>query len=494
MVLRVTPTYAFLAGRIPADVWQAVVDELSYTRQEYGFIPEHRRKGWTSHKVSLVGQGDGYAYFPAGLLPRVMRFLGQAQVEPFIEEPAFLPAVTTTLADGTTLYQDQIDAATVALARRRGLQALATNFGKTELLASLLLTLHPRRALVLVNQAGLARDTRQRLADLLREPVTLVGAGSRPHVWHRVTVATIQALHRKRTSAALANLLAGIEVLLVDEAHTISPHSWYPILALCSHAWFRLGLSGTIRESPYQIVLEAFLGPLMHEVTDATLIQEGRSAATTVLMPRIGNLLEEIPDYARLYKVGVTGAAGRNQVLAHFAAVAAQLGLPTLVSFYLHEHGEVLERLCREHYLGPVYRLDGRTPHLQAEPIKAKVAAGEPGIYVLGVSYNKGVNLPGARVLVNAAAWRSPLTTSQRSGRVIRRKPDNWAVVVDPYDLGNSTLKNQSTDRRRVYEKKGFAVEVDSVETLLGRLAQLAATSGGGARPGPATMTGMTGG
>jgi superfamily II DNA or RNA helicase len=494
MVLRVTPTYVFLEGRVPIDTWQAVLDELSYTQQEYGYV-KGRGKIWQSHRISLVGQQagtattPGLAYFPAGLLPRVQHLLARASVIHF-EEPAELPALVTRLHNGITLYEDQQVAAQAGLSKRRGLQALATNFGKTELMASWLLTLRPRRALVVVNQAGLARETAFRLEAALGERVTLCGAGSRPRQWERVTVATIQALYVKRAVPALLDQLSQIEVLLVDEVHTVSPPSWYPILERCTGAWFRLGFSGTVREARHQITLEAFFGPLIHEVTDVQLIQQGRSAATTVLMPRVGNLLEEIKDYDLLYHRGVSGAGARNQVLARFAATAAHLNLPTLVSFYLHEHGEVLERLCREDYLGPVYRLDGRTPLLQAEQVKAKAAAGEPGIYVLGISYNKGVNLPGARVLINAAAWRSPLTTSQRSGRVVRRKPDNWAVVVDPFDLGNTTLKNQAGERQRTYEKKGFQVEVDTTETLLSRLAALAAAgaSGGG------VMTGMTGG
>lgn len=476
MVLRVTPTYAFLEGRVPVETWQALLDELSYTKQVYGYV-KGRGKIWQSHRISLLGQANGVAYFPAGLLPRVERVLDRAAVVRFTE-PAALPPLVTQLASGVELYPDQQEAAQVALERRRGLQALATNFGKTELIAALLATLRPRRALVLINAKTLALDTKRRLETALGERVGLWGAGVRPnlmHTWPRVMVATVQALSYRLGSQGLAHELAQMELLIVDEVHTISPPSWFPLLELCTGAWFRLGLSGTVREASHQVVLEAFFGPLMHEVTDAQLIQQGRSAATTVLMPRIGNLLEEVKDYDVIYRRGVTGAVARNQLLARFAAVAAKLNLPTLVSFYLHAHGEVLERLCRDDYLGPVHRLDGRSSLGQVEQVKAKAAAGEPGIYLLGIGYNKGVDLPGARVLVNAAAWRSPLTTSQRSGRVVRRKPANWAVVVDPFDLGNVTLKHQAQERQRTYEKKGFQVEVDAPEALLARLTELAA-------------------
>jgi superfamily II DNA or RNA helicase len=477
MRLHITPTYTFLSGRVPADVWQQITETLRYTEQEYVFIPSHGKQ-WQSRQVSLVGQTADYAYFPSGLLPRVAgllaRYVGVGELTG-IDEPAELPHLVPVLPNGTALYEDQLLAGQAALTKRRGLMALATNFGKTELMAALLETLAPRRALVLVNQRVLVLDTAKRLDEALRGQVSLVGAGRKARVWNRVTVATIQALYHARNTPELHRLLAGIEVLLVDEVHTVSPKSWFPILERCTNAWFRLGLSGTIREATHQLPLEAFFGPIFHEITDAELIQQGRSATTTVLMPRCGNTLEESNDYDVTYQRGIIAAPGRNQLLARFAATAAKLDLATIVSFYRHEHGEVLERYCREDYLGPVHRVDGRTPLTQAERVKTDVAAGVPGIYLLGVSYNKGVNLPGARVMINAAAWRSPLTTSQRSGRVIRRKPDNWAVVVDPYDLGNTTLKNQSADRRQTYERKGFQVEVDAADALLGRLAALAA-------------------
>jgi len=474
-----TPTYALVSGRLPLHVGQALEAALQYSRSVYGYIPAERRRGWRTVVHSLLFKTpEGALVFPAGLLHRVASHLTAAVVtiEP-LAEPASLPPMVRNFANGESLYPDQVAAVEITLSRRRGLLALATNFGKTEVVASVLATLPHCAGLVIVDQRSLVGQLTTHLEQLLGEPVSALGAG---RVRGRVVVSTIQTLHARRLRPAMMDYLAGVELLLVDEAHRISPPSWYPTLEACTGAWLRIGLSGTLAEVSALPVVEAFFGPILHTVQDAALISAGRSAATTVLMPWVGHLIQDERDYEAKYTRGVVSNYPRNQLLATFAAQAAMAGLPTVISFYRLDHGDVLERLCRERYLGPVARLDGSSQPHEVAAVTARAARGDPGIYVVGVGYNQGHDLPGIRVLINAAAWKSPLATSQRAGRVLRRKGvgGNWAVIVDPYDLGNATLKRHAQARGRTYRRKGLAVEEGAPEALLDRLRVLGSPMG----------------
>lgn len=479
MVLRVTPTYCTLEGRIPLSTWNTCIAALQYSRQVYGYV-RGRGKIWQSVPVQLHAQVPHGLAFPSGLLHRIRPLLPpDTPVIPFTE-PATLPPVVTQLRDGHVLYPDQVTAVQVGLQQRRGLLALATNFGKTDLLASLLATVRDAPALVLLNQKGLVVQTAGALAAKTGETINVWGGGRRSRTNARITVATIQTLHLKRHDPAVQQWLGQIQLLLVDEGDVISPPSWFPTLGLCTGAWLRLAMSGTMREVKHPLAVEAFFGPVLHEVADPELVDAGRSAQTTVLMPLVGQQVQDGTDYGGeqgVYERGIIRHLARNQLLADFAALAAKLALPTLVSFYRLEHGEFLERLCRERYLGPVVRLDGRSADYEVAHVQKTAGAGEPGIYLTGVGYNRGLDMPGLRVLVNAAAWKSPQATSQRSGRVIRRKATggNWALIVDPFDLGNSTLKRHAQARERVYRRKGFHVLRGRPEDLQATLRDLAA-------------------
>lgn len=477
MQLRVTPIWTCLEGRISLGLYAAITAALQYTRQDYGWV-RGRGRQWTSTVVPLWHQdGNSALTFPTGLLPRVRAFVPHV---PLHQAPDRAPSPVTgwaQLADGTALYPDQIQATHIALAQRCGLLALATNFGKTEVLAAVLTAYPGRQALVVVHKRVLATQTAARLHTLLGEPVAVLGGGPRrTPQGARVTVATIQTLHLRRERPAMQAWLAGVEVLLADEVHAVSPTSWFPTLVACTGAWVRLGLSGTVREIKHPLVTEAFFGPVLHEVTDATLIHQGRSATTTVLMPWVGHAIPDGTAYERVYDQGVVQALPRNALLAAFAVTAARQAWPVVMYFYRLEHGALLERLCRAQYAGTVGRLDGGSSDPQIRRIAEQARTGHPGIYLLGVGFNEGIDWPGVRVLINAAGWRSPLATSQKGGRVLRRKPlgGNWAVIVDPYDLGNRTLKNHSRARATLYRHKGFEVLQGSPESLQERLGAFA--------------------
>ena len=79
-------------------------------------------------------------------------------------------------------------------------------------------------------------------------------------------------------------------MLLVDEVHTVTRATWFPIFAACP-APIRLGVSGTIRESKKKLILEAHFGPILHEVREREMSDAGRSAKPCILMPRVGGVV-----------------------------------------------------------------------------------------------------------------------------------------------------------------------------------------------------------
>lgn len=234
-LIAVSPTFASLTGRIPVQAVGALTHALSYTQEE---VYLKRKKGakprreYETRRIPLiVRHGDGYA-FPSGLVPRALDALRKIGLDSEVREdrslsPSYRFDPNSPLPDGTSLYADQI-AAVSALLGRSGIAALAPNFGKTEVMAALLHAYKDAAGLILDSSRARVEQTAQRLSNRLGESVRVFG-GANDYRRSRITVSTIQTLSRSLDSRAVAPLLQA-PLLLVDEAHAVSPRQWFPTL------------------------------------------------------------------------------------------------------------------------------------------------------------------------------------------------------------------------------------------------------------------------
>ena len=485
MTLVVTPTFAYLTGEVPAEALDGLRATLRYKRKEFrreirrGQAP---RLQADTHWYSLLHESPGQVAFPAGLVPRALAVLGQHGVTPDVthEVPAvrWEPWDWRTLPDGTVLYDDQYAAHAAAVQHQRGLLALATNFGKTTLGAAVFRTFRPERGLFLTDARALLQQNADELSERLREPVGVLGGGRVPR-GERVIVAMVQTLHRALTAtngthgaastAAIAReRLEVTKVLVVDEVHTVASANMGMAVLGRMPAPVRIGMSGTVYEAENLIVEEAHLGPVLLAVDNPQLMAQGRSARAAVFMPLVGSLVADSRDYEAIYTAGVVNNTQRNAVLTDVTWRLVQRGLRAVVLFYRLEHGRDLARQLEA--LGArAALLDGGTPPRAIEQAKADLTARRLDVILASTIWTKGVNLPGFEVLVNAAAWKSPLATKQKLGRGLRKKleGENRVIVLDPWDLGNRTLKEHSLSRESTYRRSGCTVHRGELTALL---------------------------
>ena len=470
MQLRITPTFTEISGRVSLAAMQTLHETLRYRPPDYFHDPRfkwHRWDGWESI------WSPKHLRFPAGLTERVVDALHEAGiVVEVIEDESLRPLVTpqTTLPDGTTLFPDQAEALHAALAQQRGLMELATNFGKTELIAALCATYATVPILVITPQRTLVAQTVKRLRTLVREAIAIFQGGRGPT---RVVVATIQGLASayRRDPDATRAYLQRFHVLLADEAHTITVVQWFGILGACP-APVRLGMSGSLEEARVPMLSEAYFGPVFHQVLETQLIDTGRSARAQVVMPYVASAIPESTDFDSQYVPKIVRNAGRNATLVEMLARGLALGWPGLGLFFRHEHGDTLQALLATRGITAGLAHGGVHP-VHAERAVRDFAEGRSHILLAGHAYAAGIDLPRARLLVNAGAWKSPMVTRQKTGRILRRKleGENTAVVADPYDLGNTILKRHSENRRKLFAKRlGVEPHVGPLDEIWGRI------------------------
>lgn len=459
--LRQDCTTAEIQGRISADQFEGLRRTLTFWVPGFRFTPAYRRGLWDGRKCLVARDGT----FPVGLVERVRSLFPNIEIRD--ERPA-LPwpsTVEVPSLHGAIPHPDQRLAILEFLRVGRGLLSMPTGAGKTLVAGAVLAALRPHRGLMLVNRKGLMAQTAARLRGYLSEPVGQLGGGIKD-TKSRVTVATVQTLayHLERYVRSFLPSQAGV---IVDEAHlTCTGEAGFRVLGAI-HAPVRLGLSATVQEASKRLVVEAYLGPVIHTQSLEESVATGRIARPRVTMFRLGGLVFG-GDHNHEYTVGVVTNAERNNLLADATAIGVQHDLPVLVLVSRIEHGRLLRAACRERHGLDVPFLHGQTPIERIEEVKHDIEAGSLKAFIASTIFDVGQDVPSVRVIVIAGAMRSPWQLIQRIGRGMRRKTtgENVVDIFDVFDMSCDMLKHQAEDRQRTYKRRCIPI------TMISDLAQ----------------------
>lgn len=448
---------ARLEGRVPVQVLEAVDRALTYQEAGAYFSPAYKLGHWDGKRRLFDSKRQE---FPAGLEERVLAVLEKLapDFDVIDERPIVVGGnVDGVELNGVSLYPQQREALQAFFdAGARGCMELPTNFGKTEVAAALL-KMTPGPALVLIDSKSLVAQTAHRLKQRLGERVGIFGGGEK-NTSHRITVATIQAVWH-HFAKLRKSFLPGIQTLIVDEAHKVSPKMWFNVLGEVG-ASVRLGLSATIREASRRMVVESYLGPIVHSASVQSMIEDGRSAKPSIYMVRVGGLVRATDPQA-VYEEGVVRNEQRNRIVCEAAIRSVIDGQAPLILVVRIEHGEAIRDMLEARGLYLPF-LHGQTDMDTIQ--RSKLAFGKsavPGI-IASTIFDMGQDMPGINVLILAGGQRSPLRTIQRVGRSLRKKltGENTVKILDLYDMTCRMLQSQSDERLRTYKKKYGNVKI----------------------------------
>jgi superfamily II DNA or RNA helicase len=344
---------------------------------------------------------------------------------------------------------------------------LATNAGKTEVIAALTKVLREHKALVIVHKKTLLHQTVNRVAtrlDIVPETIGIIGDG-RFDPKH-ITVATVQSIMRKGKNYERAKkFLKSVGVLFVDEGHHTKAATWYNLTKLC-RAQYRYLLSGTPFGSTAQLLVEAACGPVIMRVSNDDLIKWGHSARPTITMveidePKIDN---EFDTWGEVYKQGIVLNTFRNDIITTKAAEFAEQGKPVLILVKQLWHGDNLLAMTRAKGVEARF-VHGQMPSYLVESDKSAFEAGQYPVIIASPVFEEGVDVPAVKALIIADGGKSFRSALQKIGRALRKKlGENVVEVVDFADLTHKWLSNHSLERMAIYEEEGFEVTEEALD------------------------------
>lgn len=413
----------------------------------YYFMPTFRAGVWDGY-ISLM---TSYSTFPTGLLPIVTKALVAKDYTVDVIHKTCAKQVCQVNADdldGITLRAYQVEAANTMLKAKRGVAKMATNSGKTEVMAAMIKALNVP-TILLVHRKELLYQTAERLTARGVKNVGIVGDGE----WHPdiVTVAMIQTLQNKLKKLDMSKN----KLLFIDECHHLSSDQAMDVF---NHipGCYRYGLSGT--PIKYDLLADmkllAATGDIIYELENEYLIKHEYSAKPYIEL-KVIELDDDIiwkMDYTDAVDQLIVHNFNRNKAVFEYAVKATGT---VLVIVDRIEHGKLLNKMIP----GSVFVYGSDTTERRREILDRMRSTS--GVYIASPIFDEGIDVPSVDTLVYAAGGRSNVKLLQRIGRGMRKKEgDNTLHILDFIDDTNKHLLEHSNDRLDSYIREGFITKV----------------------------------
>lgn len=485
-----------------------VTDTLSYDVEGAEFTAGFKMGSWNGKK-SFLKWVNGSPVFQAGFVKMVQRALNENGIVSSVHD---MRAVVDIKRDdiklqGIELRDYQIDAIAALEREGRGILQCATGAGKTEI-AIAATQRFGVKTLFLTHKLDLVRQTRKRYKKRLGRDVGMISEGE----WlpSEITVATVQTIMshwrvkwhatgkdkkgkplnrvvfgatekeamksamkngfrevvsliiERDDRAKVENFLAGVEFLVVDEAHRSSANSFFKIIGSCTNAFWRASLTATPlmkgnREDDLKLI--ACSGDVIYRITNSDLIKLGVLAEPHFQFHEVPSFTVDgkIPSrrikYPTVYKHGVVENQIRNMMVVEDTQMLIEEGRPTVVLVKEIKHGDKLLKLMREKGMRVEWVAGKDSADVREEVLK-KLSSGEIDAIIASTILDEGLDNDSIAAIVLAGGGKSKISLFQRVGRSVRAKKGemlerigNTAKIIDYIDTGDERLKQHSAER-----------------------------------------------
>ncbi len=355
---------------------------------------------------------------------------------------------------------------------KSGVVALPTGAGKT-ILAMLCMADAGRPTLIMVPTIDLMHQWHGVVTKYFDAPVGMLGGGN--HQIENITIATYDsaAMHAERLGPKFG-------LLIFDECHHL-PGPIYSMIALCSIAPFRLGLSATVeRVDGKENLIYDLIGPkvfegVIQELEEKTLapydsiqIEVDMTEAEWTAWTAARGIYK---DFLKRYRINFSTGRGWQDFLL---AVARQKDGPAAMDAYRAQKKlaqsssakiEAIWDIVRTHLgervivftddndtaykIGREFFVPVLTHHTKTKErslILDEFRAGRIKIIATSKVLNEGVDVPEASVGIVVSGSGTVREHVQRLGRILRHQPGKRATM---YEIISRGTGEQSTSERR---------------------------------------------
>lgn len=350
------------------------------------------------------------------------------------------------------LYEHQIKAIELAMKEKIGIIESPTGSGKTLIAAEILRKIQGK-ALFVIDNKDLLFQTVQKYEELLGPIIGIVGAGMKPDWTKPITCATIQTLVKNLHS--YIKQLEKINVVIFDETQIIAADSFRKLCKYLPNTKYRIGTSATpYRDDKNDKLIEANCGSVIYKVGVTEMIEK-----KVLVKPKAIFLdMKAVPvpgeDYHTEYLELIETNEIRNEIIQK--VVRKFEGSKILILAKHINHCKRLQLLFPGSSL--IY---GETENELRKDILSVFKNGNLNILIGNIKiFNKGIDIPSLKVLINATGNKAQVITIQAIGRALRIAPGKTeATYIDFYDKGQY-MSGASKSRFKALSDFGYDVKL----------------------------------
>jgi len=445
-----------------------MMELFSFTVPGYKFTPAYRYNGWDG-KRCLMHNGMISVGLLRGFKDEAKKAGYRLKIKKWKDRPSVKEFKKGMISPEKYEHQNEcVREMREAIRYGGGLVLSATGTGKTAM-ASVFASWVDCPILFVVDTLDLMRQSKKEIEMWLtkhyktKTKVGVVGGGK--FELERVTVATIQTLHARRSDSKFLKWFKTVEVVIIDEVHVQMARRNFDVMDIIKpKAVF--GLTATLRLRKKEIRMRAYsiCGPVVFEFPLAEAVDKGVLSKGIALQVRVvcDDVLSEpkpqwyfdrrVQDtHKRLYdyKHDVVRNKITNAAIVDIVKAAYKRGYFIAPIVHMIRHVAILKDWMRQKKLDPQV-VSGKISADSRKRRKERMEKGEARLLLCSSGvFAKGVNIKRLDVVLDGAQQSNRDLTQQKYGRATRLHPDKRGIgYIDIV----SALKIAPKYRRKGYK------------------------------------------
>lgn len=433
------------------------------------YIRAYMPRGWDG-KIKYVSDAG---YFPTGLLPKVVKYLKEADKDFEFDDLRRLiePGKVPLRLGGLEARPYQIEIAEIIrdnyiqginedLYFPRGILKAATNAGKTFIMA-MIAKMFNQKTICLINSKELFNDLLKDIPNFLPGKVGQISA--KKIEWNDFMICMAPTTKNRIESYHIAKKIAEYPICLVDECDLSDNKTYKRVINMGLYNCFvKIGLSGTAlmaQDKNKNEVIRGYFGEQLHEIRNRELMDKGYSSEVVVKILWGNEDPMEGLDYRTQYDLGIIKNKKRNRKI--FKRVKINLKrkrIPALVIVKNHKHIQLLYSLFKRK-LSKKYSLDW-VHHKRPDRFEVvdRFIKGKIDILIGSLILKRGKNFPLMKYILNGGGGKGIENTLQILGRATRiHKSKKKTYFEDFYD---EALYLRRHSKRRIIGYKNEQIKV----------------------------------
>jgi superfamily II DNA or RNA helicase len=371
-------------------------------------------------------------------------------------------------------YQQDCLEKMVAASGTGGLVLNSTGTGKTRI-AGMYFRALKGPGVFFVDELTLLDQAKKEIEEVLGEPVGEIGNSI--FAPKRITVATIQTVHRHRLDPRYVPWNRTLQTIFIDEIHLALNRRNFQTVAVIQPPTI-FGLTATLELRKKYVSMRAYdlAGPIVFEYPLQRGVDEGYLSKGVAVAVQVENEIESVKfngkgnwfqrrkfyreRYPIEYQRLIVEGKKRNLVIEQLVREAHKKGKYTIVLVdrvqHLKDLGNALDDVRHKLVFGE-RKVEDRVDS------KERFETGDLRLLIVNKVFKKGVNIKRVDVLIDGAGMKSKNDAVQKYGRGVRMADGKKGLIYfDVADVGNR-FEKAAKSRRAALKKVGVPVyKVDS--------------------------------